>query len=157
MQDSELKFTSPVRDMQICSEIRVSKPITENGRLILRRHHAKALWDTGAAECLISRRLAEELKLSMHERAILNTAAGAHATFKDIVLLDLLIDGSVIPVKAAVVDSIPGNGIDFAIGLDVIQCGTLTIDAAPMEGNFHVSFKPYPGLFRSIEQILKKK
>lgn len=156
MQDPELKFTSPVREMQICSEIRVSKPVAENGRLIIRWHHAKAMWDTGATYSVISRILAGKMKLSSHERAVLDTAAGKHATFKDIVLLDLLIDGSVIPVKAAVADSIPGNNIDFAIGLDVIQCGTLTIDTAPLEGNFHVCFKPYPDLFKSVGQILKK-
>lgn len=157
MQYPELNFTSPVQDLQICSNIRISKPLKENGRVIVRWHHAKALWDTGAAASVISRSLAEKMKLSVHERAILNTATGTHATFKDIVLLDLLIDGSVIPVKAAVADSIPGKHVDFAIGLDLIQCGTLTIDTAPLEGNFKVCFKPYPGLFKSVEELLKKK
>lgn len=157
MQDPELKFTSPVRGMQICSEIRVSKPVSENDRLIIRWHHVHALWDTGASTSGISRSLADKLKLTVYEHTVLRTAAGELKAISDIVLLDLMINGLVFPVKVAIVDTIPGDGNEFLIGMDVIQCGTLTIDTAPLEGNFNVSFKPYPGLFKSVEQIFKKK
>ena len=143
--------------MQIRSEVRVSKPVADNGKLMIRWHHANALWDTGASNSGISRLLADKLKLKVYERTVLSTAAGQLKAFRDIVLLDLLIDGSVIPVKAAVVDVIPGDGNDFLIGMDIIQCGSFSINTDHDKGKFHVSFKPYPGLFKPLEQFLKKK
>lgn len=157
MQDSELTFSSPIRGMQIRSEVRVSKPVALNRKLLVRWHHVFALWDTGASISGISRSLADKLELKVYEHAVLSTAAGLLNAFRDIVLLDLLIDGSVIPVKAAIVDSIPGENNQFLIGMDVIQCGSFSINADHDKGNFHVSFKPYPGIFKSAEQMLKKK
>lgn len=116
----------------------------------------QALWDTGAVTSGISGRLADKLGLEVRERALLSTAAGCVPAFKDIVLLDLLLDDTVIPVKAVVVDDIPGDGNNFLIGMDVIQCGSLSIDTAHLEGNFHVCFKPYPGLFKSLKEMLGK-
>ena len=153
MQDSGLTFSSPISGMQIRSEVRVSKPVALNRKLLVRRHHVFALWDTGASISAISRSLADKLELKVYEHAVLSTAAGLMNAFRDIVLLDLLIDGSVIPVKAAIVDSIPGENNQFMIGMDVIQRGSFTIDTAPLEGNFNVSFKPYPGIFRPVEQF----
>lgn len=143
--------------MQLRSTVRVSKPMAEGGRLKICRHHAQAIWDTGAVTSGISRRLAEKLKLEVLERSLLGTIGGNVPVFKDLVLLDLLLDDTVIPVMAAVVDDIPGEGNDFLIGMDVIRYGTLTIVSAPIEGYFHVSFKPCPGIFETVEQIFKKK
>lgn len=112
-----------------------------------------AIWDTGAAVSAISRQSAERIGVRAHERTLLGTAAGILPTFNDIVLLDLFIADSLIPVKAAVVDSIPGNDNDFLIGMDVIQCGDLSITTDHTKGEFHVHFKPYPGLFKSIAEI----
>lgn len=112
-----------------------------------------AIWDTGAAVSAISRQSAERIGLRIRERTLLATAAGTVSTFNDIVLLELFIEDYVIPVKVAVVDSIPGKGNEFLIGLDVIQCGDLAIATDHDKGIFNVHFSPYPGLFKSIADI----
>jgi len=127
MQDPELIFFSPMAGMQLCSPVRVAKPESISNRLLVRWFSISALWDTGAVTSGISRRIAEEMRLEARERAILSTAAGMAPVFKDIVLLDLMIDNCVIPVKVAIVDSIPGDNNDFLIGMDIIRCGYLQI------------------------------
>ena len=153
MQDRELNFVSPVSDMQLCSVVRVSKTRVDGKTLKIKRHRVKALWDTGAVTSAISRSLADILGLKVREHTVLQTASGSVRVAKDLVLLDLMLDDTVIPVMAAVVDSVPGKNIDFLIGMDVIMCGSLSVDTVPHEGNFHVSFIPYPGLFKNIQEF----
>ncbi len=148
MQGHQLTFSSPLATMQIRSVIKVAKPRHLGGRLRVPWHSAVALWDTGAVTSGISSRLAQKMNLVPREQTVLSTAAGTVNSSKDIVLLDLLIDNAVIPVKVAIVDSIPGVDNDFLIGMDVIQCGDMVISTDHSTHNFHVSFKPYPGLFR---------
>lgn len=156
MHRTELNFSAPRAGFQLRSLVRGSKPFVENRSLILRRISITALWDTGAVVSAISRHVADRIGLKAQERTLLGSAAGVVHAFKDIVLLDLFIDDSVIPVKAAIVDSIPGQGNDFLIGMDVIQCGDLSITTDHTKDEFIVSFKPYPGLFSSMTNILPK-
>lgn len=142
--------------MQISSAVRVTRPGKESGRIVFKWHSANALWDTGAAVSAISRELAGRLGLQIRERAVLATAAGRVPTIKDIVLLDLLLDNTVIPVMAAVVDAIPGTGNDFLIGMDVIQCGDFSLSTDHANHEFKVSFTPYPGIFRPIDNLFGK-
>lgn len=156
MQGTELKFTSPRSASQLRSKIRVCKPLIENRSIVLRRIALSAMWDTGAAVSAISRRAAEKIGVRIYERTLLGTAAGILPTFNDIVLLDLFISDCIIPVKAAVVDAIPGQDNDFLIGMDVIQCGDMSISTNHVAGDYCVSFKPYPGIFKPIADILPK-
>lgn len=156
MQDSGLNFSSPVSGMQLCSGIKVAKPSFLSNRMTIRWHSMQALWDTGAVTSGISREMASRIGLEPRERAILATAAGSVVTEKDIILLNLLIDDCVMPVKVAVVDSIPGVGNDFLIGMDIIQCGDLSISSDHPNGLFYVRFTPYPGLFRTGEDLFLK-
>lgn len=154
LQEGGLKFDSPRKRMQLCSQVRVSKPFIENHPCVIKRCRAKALWDTGAVTSGISRKLADKLNLRVYEQARLATTAGEVDTFNDVVLLDLFFDETVIPVKVVVIDSIPGEGIDFLIGMDVIQCGDLTITTDHASQRFNVCFTPYAGLFNAISDII---
>ncbi len=153
MPTPELIFSSSIAGMQLSSCVRVAKPKYNSGHLSIRWYPVSALWDTGAVISGISRRIADILKLDARERTILSTGAGMVPAFKDTVLLDLLIDDCVIPVKVAIVDSIPGDGHDFLIGMDVIQCGEFLLSTDHSKGAFNVRFRPYPGLFKPIEEI----
>lgn len=149
-----MRFECPVGGMQLRSRVQISKPGTEAGRHVIRRTAVMALWDTGAVTSAITRQTAERLRLRVYERAVLGTTAGEIKCFKDIVLLDLqLDDGRVLPVKAAVVEVIPGECNDFLIGMDVMQCGEMTVGADHERGMFQVTFTPYPGLFRTVDEI----
>lgn len=154
MQGTELNFTSSRSSFQLRSTVRVCKPNIENRSIALHRISLSALWDTGAAVSAISRRAAERLGVKIYERSILNTAAGTLSTFNDIVLLDLFIEDYLIPIKAAVVDTIPGLYNDFLIGMDVIQCGDMSISTDHTVGEFKVSFKPYSDMFKPLADIL---
>lgn len=134
--------------------VRVSKPRKEVDTWIVNWHEVKALWDTGAVTSAVTRKYAEIMKLRAREHALLGTAKGEIPTYKDIVLIELMINGLVLPVKVAVVDSIPGVGNDFLIGMDVIQCGEMTIKTDHSAHRFDFVFDPYPGLFRPMSQIL---
>lgn len=155
MQETELNFTSPKSGFQLFSKVRVSKPFVENRSVVLHRISIYAVWDTGAAVSAISRRAAERLGMRKYERSVLATATGALSTFNDIVLLDLFIDDYLIPVQAAVVDSIPGVSNDFLIGMDVIQCGDLSVSTDHAAHEFKISFKPYSGMFKPLADILR--
>lgn len=154
MQNPGLTFTSPRQGMQICSQVQICKPIRHNRRAVLGRCTVRALWDTGAVTSGISRRIATKLGLKVRERAILATAAGDVQTYKDLVLLDIFIDNRLLPVKAVVVDAVPGEGNDFLIGMDVMQCGQLIVDTDHERNCFEIRFHPYADLFQPIESIL---
>lgn len=155
MSESELIFTSPISWMQLRSQVRIAKPFEVSRRLMVKWHSVYAVWDTGAVTSAVSRRIAEQLHLKARERAILSTGAGMLPTVKDIILLDLQIGNGVIPVKVAIVDNVPGEGNDFLIGMDVIQCGDFSISTCHITGVYNVRFKPYPGLFRTVEDVFK--
>lgn len=133
--------------------VKVIKPLLSGKRMILRSRKVFAMWDTGAATSSVSRKLAEDLDLKILERACLSTPAGRIDTFKDIVLLNLLIDDLVTPVKVAVVDFIPGENNDFLIGMDIIHLGDLSVHTMRESMRVDVSFKPYPGAFLPMEDI----
>lgn len=154
MSEPELNFSSPTVAMQLQSRVRVSKPLGSSGRLLVRWHEVSALWDTGAVTSGITRGIAEAMGLKVRERAILSTPAGMLTCAKDIVLLDLMMDGYVIPVKVAVVESIPGQH-GFLIGMDVISYGDFSVSVDNDRHRFNVRFKPYPGVFRTVEDIFK--
>lgn len=161
MPNAELTFTSPITAMQLASRVRIAKPFGKLRRMVIRWHSVNAIWDTGAVTSAVSRKLAESLQMEVRERTILSTGAGMLPSFKDIVLLELLVGAGVIPVKATVVENIPGENIpgennDFLIGMDIIQCGNLSISSDHPNGLFHVRFTPYPGLFRTVKDLFLK-
>lgn len=104
----------------------------------------------------ISKSAADRIGVKAREQTILSTAAGLLPTFNDIVLVDLFIDDYLIPAKVAVVDSVPGQGHDFLIGMDIIQSGDMKISTDHANNIFEVNFKPYPGLFKKVSEILPK-
>lgn len=154
MQGTGLNFSSPISGLQLCSQVRISKPIPESGKVILKRCAVKALWDTGAVISAVSRSVASKLGLKAKERARLATVSGEASAVKDIVLLDLFISNMVIPVKVAIVDSVPGTDNDFLIGMDVIQCGELSVKSDHDRHTFDVEFSPYPDIFKRVSEIL---
>lgn len=156
MQGHELKFNSPRSSFQLSSHVRISRPCVEAKCLNLRLISVSALWDTGAAVSAISKSAAERVGVKARERAILSTAAGLLPTYNDIVLVNLFIEDYLIPAKVAVVDSVPGRGHDFLIGMDIIQSGDMKISTDHANNTFEVSFKPYHGLFKKVSEILPK-
>lgn len=154
MHGTELTFSSPMSGLQLCSQVRISKPISESGKVVVKRCAVRALWDTGAVISGVSRRVASKLGLKAKERARLATVAGESPAVKDIVLLDLFINNMVIPVKVVIVDSVPGTDNDFLIGMDVIQCGALSVRSDHDGHLFNVEFSPYSDIFKPISEIL---
>lgn len=153
MPDAELRFSTSRQVRQLVSEVVVVKPSRGAGGLRLLRAKVKAMWDTGAAVSGISRRLADKLCLKPRSASMLGTAAGLLPAFSDIVLVDVLLDGTVMPMEAVVVDSIPGEEIDFLLGLNIIEAGELSVRTDFACDSHIVSFKPLPGIFKPINEI----
>ena len=154
MSNPQLNFSATTKLGQIRSGVRVIKPHIEGSAMKLRQVHVWALWDTGAVTSGISRRAAEALGLEVTQLTILSTAAGDVSAVKDVVLLDLCFDNTIIPVMAAIVDKIPGTDNDFLIGMDVISYGDFSLRTDHTRSEYIVSFKPYPGAFKTIEAAL---
>lgn len=153
----KLEFVSSLHGLQLLSRVRVGKPYAEDKILRFQWEEVTALWDTGAVTSGISLRLAQALGLRVREHVCLGTAAGQLPTFNDIVLLDLLLDGTVIPVKAAVIDKVPGPDNDFVIGMDVMRGGDLHVCPDESAGVFRCTFTPRPGVFRRLPEIFSGK
>jgi len=86
----------------------------------------QALWDTGATNTCISKRVANVLNLIPLGKIKINTPSG----FKDVntYLIDVILPNSVQVKEVQVCDSEIGDqGIDFLIGMDIINLGDFAV------------------------------
>lgn len=96
----------------------------------------RAIWDTGATNTVISKELAEKLKLTANGVATCNTAGGIIEARKYLISLKLLngVEITDIHVTEGTI-----AGCDFLIGMDVITLGDFSI--SNVDGNTTFSFR----------------
>ncbi len=92
-----------------------------------------AMWDTGADLCLMSRRLAEALRVDFKNTIPANGLLGGDNVEVGMTRVALLSNGETIDTYAAIVDTVsPTNQYSFIIGMDFIRKGALVISSDPM-------------------------
>lgn len=89
---------------------------------------ANAMWDTGAEVCVISKSLAEALRLKMAPGPAAHGLTGTSESEVCFAYVSFVAGGGIITVKCAVVDHHIG-GVEYSIilGLNLIRRGSLAI------------------------------
>lgn len=87
----------------------------------------RALWDTGAKHCLISRRLYENLCLKFIDAVTLAGVTGEEECVSGKVMVAICVGASFLNVDAVVVDNFPGHSFDFVAGMNLINKGEFAI------------------------------
>lgn len=145
MSAPELISNSSLDALIIVSDVRVAKPLKkDDDRQELYWIHAKAKWDTGAMVCAISRSLCRQLGITPNVTAYTRSISGTDSGFAEMILLDLMLDGTFISTPAIVVNEMPGADCDMLIGMNVICLGDFNISTDAEKKQITVSFKPYP-------------
>lgn len=101
-------------------------------RYKLAAKYVNALWDTGAATCVMSADLARALGFEF-SKSVPSKSIGhetVNATY-GYVYVALVSNGDIIETIAAVVDESLGDGYSFIIGMDFISKGSLAISCSP--------------------------
>ncbi len=93
-----------------------------------------AMWDTGAEICLISKTLAELLRIKFNEPLPGSGVFGNGRTVVGIAYVSLIGNGTLVDTYAAIVDSTsPSGEYSFIIGMDFIRKGTLAISSSMID------------------------
>ena len=90
------------------------------------QHSCNAIWDTGATSSMISRRIAEQLKLHSIGKAHISGVHGVVET--DIYIIDIVFGNGFTISGLRVSEADNGGGFDVLIGMDVIGHGRLIVD-----------------------------
>lgn len=94
--------------------------------------YVNALWDTGAATCVMSAELARSLGFdfshSVPTKSIGHDVVQSSFGYAYVALVS---NGDLIETVAAVVDESLGDGYSFIIGMDLISKGSLAISCSP--------------------------
>lgn len=125
-----LAFTGKAegRVREVTSEIYLSLPFIPKDKhgSKPKPYKAKALWDTGASNCAITKAMAEIIGLPVIGKAIVSHADGE--TQQSVYLLNLFLPNKIIlpMVKATECKSSRGS-FDFIIGMDIITLGDFAL------------------------------
>jgi hypothetical protein len=88
--------------------------------------NVKALWDTGATNCAITKGKAEELNLPIIGKANVSSATGE--TIQNVYLLNLYLPQMVAIAMVPATECISSRGnFDFIIGMDIITLGDFAL------------------------------
>lgn len=96
--------------------------------------YVNALWDTGAATCVMSLDLARALGFDFSKPA--PSRSIGHETvnaFYGYAYVALVSNGDIIETITAVIDESLGDGYSFIIGMDFISKGSLAVTCSPTE------------------------
>lgn len=120
-----LAFTSryPVLSNVLKNEVFVTA-VRDRGHQQIKEVEALALWDTGATNTTINKRIVTELNLVPTGMQTLHTANGPCDCFT--YLIDIKLPNRV-KVHSLLVSGTEVNGVDMLIGMDIIMLGDLSI------------------------------
>ncbi len=96
------------------------------------------LWDTGAEVSAVSRRLCCELNFPVNQQLVVNGFAGKMET-KAVIAMTFPGDDEYAVVVQAVEAECIYEGIDFVIGMDIIEKGEFSLSRE--DGNLMLTFK----------------
>ena len=101
-------------------------------------HYCNAIWDTGATSSMITRRIAQKLKLNAIGKVMIS---GVHGVVNaNIYSVNIHFrNGFVIPC-VTVSEADDGGGFDVLIGMDIINQGRLIVDGTDARGSVFFSF-----------------
>ena len=129
--------------MALSMDVDVANPAASDKDSSLLWLRAKAIWDTGAQLCMISRALCRKLKFEPRIKVKFSGVGGEFDGVHDVVYLSLSCDNVTFLIAlAGVTESIPG-GYDMLIGMDVITQGDFNVSTT--NGTITFTFAPYPG------------
>jgi predicted aspartyl protease len=133
---------------EIISDIGISEPFNFSGELKIddsRIHNTKALWDTGATNCAITKKAADAIGLKPISQTYVGHADGR--TLKNVYLVNIYLPNRIafIGVRVTECESVVGN-FDVIIGMEIITRGDFSI--TNKENRTIISFR-----FPSIETI----
>lgn len=114
------------------TDVAVAFPSTNKHMVI------KAIWDTGATNCVITEKVIKTLGLTPTGKVLSNTANGT--VLKNTYIIDIGLPNGVIiqSITATSADALSG-GIEGLIGMDIINLGDLSI--TNHKGNTCMSFR----------------
>lgn len=131
MKNSSLTISYSGITRRIISDVVVSNP--DNGTQV----KVKALWDTGATNCVISEKCAKAANLVVVGSTMMNHAGGESQSNEYVANLTLPNNVTVAKVKVLGNDAI--KDFDFIIGMDVITLGDFCL--TNKDGKTVVSFR----------------
>jgi predicted aspartyl protease len=114
---------------EIISDIGISEPFIISGEVKVddpRIYYTKALWDTGATNCAITKNAADAIGLKPVSQAYVGHADGR--TLKNVYLVNIYLPNRIafVGVRVTECESVIGN-FDVIIGMDIITRGDLSI------------------------------
>lgn len=131
MNNSSLTISYSGITRRILSDVVVSNP--NDGTQV----KIKALWDTGATNCVISEKYAKAANLAVVGSTTMNHAGGESQVNEYVANLTLPNNVTVAKVKVLGNDAI--KGFDFIVGMDVITLGDFCL--TNKDGKTVVSFR----------------
>lgn len=148
MENRRVCSISPLSDLKPYSIALVANPIyiAEKNKW----HEVRAKWDTGATICVITRELANRLKLESQHSLEVSTFTGVSNFGFDVVAVSLKQNGLYINVLAGIVDAMPHADCELLIGMNLIVTGALHLGASPEYNEIWVEFEPLDPKWRSI-------
>lgn len=96
----------------------------------------KAIWDTGATDCAITKKVIDELRLKPIDKKEISTSNGIRVA--DVYLIDLVLLPSNMLIPGVRASDVEIQGGDILIGMDVMSLGDLAI--TNHQGKTHMSF-----------------
>lgn len=109
---------------QIISEVHVTDAIQKD-RENLKQVKCNGLWDTGATNTVISKKIVEELKLPVISKTPILGVTGTIETTTHVI--DLWLPDNVVVKRLPVMAGSLTSDIDVLIGMDVIVCGDFAL------------------------------
>lgn len=151
MADKAFTFLAKTKMNVLDCPVDISQSsITSTKSLIYNSHHA--IWDTGATNSVITKKVADQLSLEPIGMTQVHTAGGCVDC--NIYSINICLPNS-ININNVTVTEAPLEGFDVLIGMDIIGLGDFAVSS--QDGNTMVSYRiPSDGPVDFVEQLKRR-
>jgi len=127
-KQNALTLDFPGRTGVLISEIYISLPVSTHQEAIEKNVEIKkykCIWDTGATNCVITKKIVDGLSLKPIGVAEVHHAQGK--TFANKYLVNIILPNKVVITDVTVTEGILGDLADVLVGMDIITLGDFAV------------------------------